>query len=66
MSVELVYEAPRDPKHKLKVRGVGRVADEPRAMLVMLSERPTDDELRYFHEVLERAAALVPMLKPGN
>lgn len=44
------YEAPRDLAHKIKVRGVGRVADEPRAFLVILTERPTDDELRSFHE----------------
>jgi hypothetical protein len=33
-----------------KVRGVGREADNPRAFLVLLSEIPTDDELRSFHE----------------
>jgi hypothetical protein len=46
----LIYEAPRDPNHCLKVRGVGRVSDEPRALLVCLSERPTDDELRSLHD----------------
>lgn len=46
------YEAPRDPAHALRVRGVGRVADEPRALLVLLSERPTDDEIRSLHEYL--------------
>jgi hypothetical protein len=46
------YEAPRNPKTRLKVRGVGRAADEPRAILVMLTDRPTDDELRSLHEFL--------------
>lgn len=44
------YEAPRDPAAAVRVRGVGRVADEPRALLLMLTERPTDDELRALHE----------------
>lgn len=43
------YEAPRDPAAPLRVRGVGRVADEPRALLLMLNERPTDDEIRALH-----------------
>jgi hypothetical protein len=51
------YEAPRDTRKKLKVRGVGRVADEPRAMLVCFNERPTDEELRFLHDVMERAVA---------
>lgn len=51
-TAKLIYEAPRDPREVLKVRGVGRVADEPRALLVLLSERPTDDELRSMHEHL--------------
>lgn len=36
----------------LKVRGVGRDADNARAISVYLSERPTDDELRQFHDFL--------------
>ncbi len=35
-----------------RVRGVGREADNPRAILVSLTEIPTDDELRSFHEFL--------------
>ncbi len=46
------YEAPRDPSELIRVRGVGRVADEPRALLVALSERPTDDEIRSVHDFL--------------
>lgn len=48
-----VYEAPRDTSQPLKVRGVGRVGDEPRALLVLLNERPTDDELRSVHDHLK-------------
>lgn len=47
-----VYEAPRDPAVPLRVRGVGRVADEPRALLLALNERPTDDEIRALHDHL--------------
>lgn len=57
---EKVYESPRDLRTKLKVRGVGRVGDEPRALLVQLNERPTDDELRFLHDVLDRAVACTP------
>ena len=46
-----VYEMPR-MSPQIKVRGVGRVADEPRALLVLLDEIPTDDELRNLHETL--------------
>lgn len=42
-----------------RVRGVGRMADEPRALLVLLTEIPTDDELRSMHEFL-RAWRLDP------
>lgn len=52
LAQEPVYEAPRDETKMLKVRGVGRVEDEPRAVLVMLNEQPTDDELRNIHEFL--------------
>ena len=43
----------------LRVRGVGRVADEPRAILVMLSDIPTDDEMREFHDFVRPLEELV-------
>lgn len=46
------YEAPRDPTIPLRVRGVSRVGDEPRAILLALNERPTDDEIRALHDHL--------------
>jgi hypothetical protein len=36
----------------LKVYGTGRVADNEQALLVMMSRKPTDDELREIHDVL--------------
>lgn len=50
--VPVIYEAPRDLAVPLRVRGVGRVADEPRALLLALNERPTDDEIRALHDHL--------------
>ena len=46
------YEAPRDPAVPVRIRGVGRVAGEPRALLLALTERPTDDEIRALHDFL--------------
>lgn len=37
----------------LRVRGVGRMADEPRALLVCLTDVPSDHELRSFHDFVE-------------
>jgi hypothetical protein len=34
------------------IKGVSRVADNERVILVSLSERPTDDELREIHDYL--------------
>jgi len=36
----------------LRVRGVGRVADEPRALLVLLTDVPTDNQLRELHDYM--------------
>lgn len=60
----LIYEARRDTSEPLKVRGVGRDAEEPRALLVMLTERPTDDDIRSLHEFLRGWKA--PVAPPIN
>ena len=36
----------------VRVRGVGRVVDEPKALLVFLDGQPTDDHIRSLHEFL--------------
>ena len=46
------YEAPRDESAPLKVRGVSRVVDEPRAVLIALSDIPTGDEIRSLDDFL--------------
>lgn len=50
------YEAPRDASKKLRIRGIGRVLEEPRAVILMLNERPTDDEMRALHDRLRLEA----------
>lgn len=47
-----VYEAPRYHSVPIRVRGVGRVADEPRALLIAMTERPTDDEIKSLHDFI--------------
>lgn len=44
------YDGPRRPDHELMSRSVGRIHEEPRAVLVLLTERPTDDEIRSISE----------------
>ncbi len=44
----------------LRVRGVGRVEDEPRALLVLLSDVPSDNELRGIHDFLRDWTPLGP------
>lgn len=41
-----------NPWHLPKAVGVGRVADNERALLVCYNRRPTDDEIRGIHELL--------------
>lgn len=36
----------------VRVRGVGRVPGEPRALMLMLSDVPTDDDMRAIHDHL--------------
>jgi len=43
------------PALGVKVRGVGRMFDNDKAVLVMLDRKPTDDELRALHEALTPA-----------
>lgn len=44
--------APPDSAAPQKVCGVFRFKDNPRALLIALSERPTDDEIRSIHDYL--------------
>lgn len=43
----------------LTVPGVSRMADNDKAILVSFSRRLDDEELRFFHEVCQKAAPFV-------
>ena len=57
--LECVVDNAPQPKRP-KVSGMGRMGDNDKALLLMLNWRPTDDQLRYLHEVMERAVACMP------
>lgn len=44
---------------KLRVWGVSRDAENPKAVMVSFNRKLSDDELRFFHEVCERSAPLM-------
>jgi hypothetical protein len=41
-----------DPINRQRIVGVGRIADNDRAMLVMVAKPLTDDQLRALHDYL--------------
>lgn len=42
----------------LRCNGVIRPIDEPRALTFFFDRRPTDAELRFLHDVMDRAAIM--------
>lgn len=48
----------------LRCYGVGRDKDNLCSLIVCFSRPVTDDEMRYLHDVLQRAAACMP--KPAS
>lgn len=49
---------------KLKCPGVGRDKDCISALEFYLSRKVTDDEMRFLHEVMQRAVEQLPRKKP--
>ena len=49
----------------MRCYGVSRAGDNPQAVLVSFSKRLTDEQLRFFHEVCNRTAPLLPEDKPA-
>lgn len=50
----------------LRCFGGGRDADNQQTLWFAFNRRPTDDELRFLHDVMRRGAALVePETKPS-
>lgn len=47
-------------ENKLKCPGVGRDGENDRVLVFYFSRCPSDDEMRYLHEVMERATACNP------
>lgn len=50
----------RTTLRKLRTNGVGRNADWPKSLLFYFDSIPTDDQMRYLHEVMQRACACMP------
>ena len=46
---------------KLKCNGVARESGGMNAISFYFNRRPTDEEMRYLHEVMQRAAACSPI-----
>ena len=49
---------------QLKCPGAGRDAENTKCVAFYFNRMPTDDELRYLHEVTQRAALMCPLDKP--
>lgn len=50
---------------KLKCNGIGRDKDNDQFLFFAFNRKPTDDEMRYLHEVMERAAVCCPYTLPN-
>lgn len=48
----------------LKCPGVGRDADNDKSIAFYFTRKVTDAEMRYLHEVMQRAVALNPVEEP--
>jgi len=51
---------------KLKCNGAGRDKDNDQFLWFAFNREPTDDELRYLHEVVKRAAECSPIEAPKS
>ncbi|WP_316205762.1 hypothetical protein [Bradyrhizobium sp. SZCCHNS1012] len=50
---------PSTERPTLKCCGAGRDAENDKALCFYFSRKPTDDEMRFLHAVMQRAAACV-------
>jgi hypothetical protein len=55
-----LHPFPIAPPASLKCPGVGRDKDCISALQFYFSRKVTDDEMRYLHEVMQRAVACLP------
>lgn len=56
MATNIAYFSP-----KLSCPGVGRDAENDKSLCFYFSRKVTDDEMRYLHEVMQRAVAITLM-----
>ncbi len=49
----------------LKCPGVGRDKDNERSLVFYFDRPVTDDEMRFLHEMMQRAARSAPATPPG-
>lgn len=47
------------PSPKLRCPGIGRVGDNSKALIFYFDRAVTDDEMRFLHEVVQRAVAMI-------
>lgn len=45
---------------KLRCNGIGRNAEWPKSLLFYFDTVPSDDQMRFLHEVMKRACACLP------
>ncbi|PKQ05357.1 MAG: hypothetical protein CVT71_01960 [Alphaproteobacteria bacterium HGW-Alphaproteobacteria-10] len=55
-----VLSFPRITRDPLRCPGIGRDSETPKILVVYLNRAATDDEMRFLHEVLQRAAPSAP------
>lgn len=48
---------------KLRCAGIGRDKDNPQSLSLYFDRSPTDDEMRYLHEVIKHACVCAPKPK---
>ena len=53
----------RPKKQPLKCPGIGRDAENAKAIVLYFSRPLTDDEMRFMHEVAQRSAPLIANIK---
>lgn len=51
---------PQTTEAPMKCPAIGRNADWPKSLLFYFDRVPTDDQMRYLHEVVQRAVACMP------
>lgn len=55
-----VLSFPEPAPAALRCPAIGRDGENPKTLVIYLNRRATDDEMRFLHEVLQRAARCAP------